>query len=424
MQIGLTGQRRIKRRTSPGTLCSFPHSSMNPWPHAFIHLDMDTFFVSVERLHDPSLVGQPVIVGGGKGADHRRGVVAACSYETRKFGVHSAMPLAQALRLCPEAIVIPVGTSNYSDYTRKVRVVLESFTDMVEMTSPDEAYVDLRGTERLHGSPIKAAHKLRQAVSASVGLPVSVGLAASKTFAKIASKLSKPQGLFVVFPGQEGSIARPLSVRSLPGLGPKTAERLKRHGIRTLGELIDAGEPRLRAIAGDHAADLWRRAQGLVPGSIDPTRERIQISTESTFGEDIGERERLLGILARMTMKLGATLRKREQWAGTLTIKIRYPDFTTVTRQMPVDPPAHDDRILNQLAKALFQKHWNGEPLRLLGVAVSGLTTAVQEDLFSGTEADRRRRVLEALDAVDRKAGSGTLRWGSTLQAPDRNRKE
>lgn len=392
------------------------------WPNAFIHVDMDTFFVSVERLHDPTLVGKPVIVGGGKGGEHRRGVVAACSYETRKFGVHSAMPLAQATRLCPQAILVPVGTSNYSEYTRQVRVTLESFTDLVEMTSPDEAYIDLRGTQRLHGSPIVAAHKLRQAVSDGVGLPVSVGLASSKTFAKIASKLSKPQGMFVVFPGQESSIARPLAVRALPGLGPKSAERLKRHGIRTLGDLIGAGEARLRAIAGDHAADLWLRAQGRIPGTVDPSRERIQVSTESTFGEDIGEIERLLGILARMTMKLGASLRKREQWAGTLTIKIRYPDFTTVTRQMPVDPPAHDDRILNQLAKALFQKHWNGQPLRLLGVAVSGLTSSIQEDLFSGTEADRRRRVLEALDTVDRKAGTGSLRWGSTLQPPGRKK--
>lgn len=392
------------------------------WPHAFIHLDMDTFYVSVERLHDPSLVGQPVIVGGGKGGDHRRGVVAACSYETRKFGVHSAMPLAQAIRLCPKAIVVPVGTSNYGEYTRRVRAILESFTDLVEMTSPDEAYIDLQGTERLHGPPIVAAHKLRQAVSEGVGLPVSVGLAASKTFAKIASKLSKPQGMFAVFPGQESSIARPLEIRALPGLGPKTAERLKRHGIRTLGDLIDAGEARLRAIAGDHAADLWRRAQGEAPGSVDPSRERLQISTESTFGEDIGERERLLGILARMTMKLGATLRKREQWAGTLTLKIRYPDFTTLTRQIPIDPPANDDRVLNELARGLFEKHWDRRPLRLLGVAVSGLTTAVQEDLFSGTDADRRRRVLEALDAVGRKAGPDSLRWGSTLEGRDRRK--
>jgi DNA polymerase-4 len=385
------------------------------WPHAFIHLDMDTFFVSVERIHNPSLNGKPVIVGGGKGGDTRRGVVAACSYETRKFGVHSAMPLAQAIRLCPKAIVVPVGTSNYGEYTRKVRGILESFTDLVEMTSPDEAYIDLQGTERLHGGPIDAAHKLRQAVSGGTGLPVSVGLAASKTFSKIASKLSKPQGLFVVFPGQEASIARPLAVRALPGLGPKTADHLKRHGIRTLGELIDAGEARLRAVAGDHATDLWRRAQGEVPGSVDPARERIQISTESTFGEDIEDEQRLMEILARMTMKLGSALRKREQWAGTLTIKIRYPDFTTLTRQLPIDPPAQDDRILNELAKQLFRKHWDRRPLRLLGVAVSGLTTVVQEDLFSGTEADRRRRVLEAMDAVGKKSGADTLRWGSTL---------
>lgn len=394
------------------------------WPRAFIHVDMDTFFVSVERLNDPSLVGKPVIVGGGKGGDQRRGVVAACSYETRKFGVHSAMPLAQALRLCPGAILVPVGTSNYGDYTRKVREVLESFTDLVEMTSPDEAYIDLQGTERLHGGPIATAHKLRTAVAERVGLPVSVGLAASKTFAKIASKLSKPQGMFVIFPGQEASIAKPLPTRALPGLGPKMAERFKRHGIATLGQLIDAGEGRLRAIAGDAASDLLKRARGEVPGSVDPERERIQISTESTFAEDIGEETRLLEILARMTMKLGAALRKREQWAGTLTIKLRTPDFATLTRQVSIDPPANDERILMQVGRDLFRRHWDGTPLRLLGVAVSGLTSVIQEDLFSGTEADRRRRLLEAMDTIGRKAGSGALRWGSTLPPAKRPERE
>lgn len=387
------------------------------WPRAFLHVDMDTFFVSVERLHDTSLIGQPVIVGGGKDGDRRRGVVAACSYETRRFGVHSAMPLAQALKLCPQAIVVPVGRSNYGHYTARVREILESFTDLVEMTSPDEAYLDLAGTERLHGTPIEAADKLRRSVAEGVGLPVSVGVATTKTFAKIASKLAKPEGMFAVLPGQEAAIARPLAVRALPGLGPKTAERLRLHGIRTLGELLDAGEPRLRRIAGDHAGDLWRRARGEVPGSVEPGRERLQISTESTFAEDIGERERLFEIMARMTMKLGAALRKREQWAGTLTVKLRYPDFTTLTRQVAIDPPAQDDRVLNQLARDLLVKEWNGQPLRLLGVGVSGLTDTVQEDLFSGTEADRRRRLLEALDAVSRKSGQDKLRWGSTLRA-------
>jgi DNA polymerase IV len=385
------------------------------WPRAFIHVDMDTFFVSVERLHDASLRGQPVIVGGGKGGDMRRGVVAACSYETRKFGVHSAMPLAQAVRLCPAAIVVPVGRSNYGEYTARVRAVLEGFTDRAEMTSPDEAYLDLTGTERLHGPPIVAADKLRRAVASEVGLPVSVGLAASKTFAKIGSKLAKPQGMFAVFPGQETAVARPLALRALPGLGPKTAERLTRHGLRTLGDLLDAGEARLSAMLGDPGIELLRRIRGEVPGSVDPARERLQISTESTFAEDIGEAERLQEILARMTMKLGAGLRKREQWAGTLAIKVRYPDFTTLTRQVSIEPPSNDDRILNDLARALFLKHWDRQPLRLLGVGVSGLTSVVQEDLFSGTDADRRRRLLETLDKVGRKAGTDKLRWGSTL---------
>lgn len=386
------------------------------WPKAIVHIDMDTFFVSVERLHDPSLVGKPVIVGGGPGGEQRRGVVAACSYETRKFGVHSAMPLARALRLCPDAILVPVGRSRYGDYTRQVREALEGFTDLVEMTSPDEAYIDLRGTERLHGPPIEAAHRIRNKIASEVGLPVSVGLATSTTFAKIASKLSKPSGMFVVFPGQEPSIARPLKLRALPGLGPKTADRLHKHGIRTLGELIDFGEARITAMVGDHGGDLVRRASGEGRGKVQPSRERIQISTERTFGEDLGDVDEILALIAKMTMNLGAQVRKRELWAGTLNLKLRYPDFSTLTRQVPLRPPTNDDRELHRAARELFHSAWDHEtPLRLLGVGLTNLTDFFQEELFSGIEEEKGKNLMRAMDAVREKAGKEKLVWGATL---------
>lgn len=388
------------------------------WPNAIIHVDMDTFFVSVERRHDPSLIGKPVIVGGGRDGDLRRGVVAACSYETRTFGVHSAMPLAQAMRLCPEAIIVPVGRSNYGEYTAQVRTILESFTDLVEMASPDEAYIDLRGTDLLHGEPIGAARSIRSRIATQTGLPVSIGLATTRTHAKIASKLSKPSGLFVIVPGGEAAIVRPLSIGALPGLGPKTAKRLNGAGIRTLGQLIDAGEERLVRLLGDHGASYHRRAIGRGSAEVTPSRERVQISTEATFGDDIGEREIIHGKLARMTMKLGSQLRKREQWAGTLTLKIRYPDFTTLTRREALDPRTNDDTILYRRARDFFDRIWDGEtPLRLLGVGVANMGDATQGDMFEDEDGRKRERLLQTLDSIGAARGNARLIWGSALEA-------
>lgn len=386
------------------------------WPRAIIHIDMDTFFVSVERKHDPSLVGKPVIVGGGKDGDTRRGVVAACSYETRAFGVHSAMPLAQALRLCPKAILVPVGRSNYAVETEKVRGVLDNFTDLHEMTSPDEAYVDLQGTERLHGHPIAAAEKLRWAIIERVGLPVSVGLATTSTHAKIASKLSKPRGMFVVLPGGEAAIVRPMKLRALPGLGPKTAKRLESYGMTTLGQLIDAGDELLHQLLGDWGVDLRHRAMGEGSGRIEPDRERQQISNEATFAEDLADENKLHAHLSRITMKIGAHLRKSEQYAGTLTLKLRYPDFTTLTRQMPLAPPTNDDGVLFRVAKELLKKTWDRrQSIRLIGVGASNLGESVQDDLFEQPKNEKREKLLRAMDAVRTKRGKDKIIWGTAL---------
>lgn len=386
------------------------------WPRAIIHLDMDTFFVSVERKHNPALIGKPVIVGGGRGGELRRSVVCACSYETRPFGVHSAMPMVQAVRLCPNAILVPVGTSDYGAETARVRAILAEFTDQFEMTSPDEAYVDLAGTELLHGSPIDAAHKLREAITHRTGVPCSVGLSTSKTVSKIASKLSKPGGMFVVLPGGEASILRPLKIRSLPGLGKKTAATLEHHAIRTLGQLGDQGVERMVHLLGDHGASLWRRAQGICNSAVEPDRERVQISTETTFGEDVGDAEQLRGLLARMTAKLGERLRARGQWAGTITIKIRYPDFSTHTRQSSLQPPSHHDRELLIIAEELLKTTWDRRtPLRLIGVGVSGLTDTVQQDLISSKTDEKQERLLAAMDRIRETKGRAALGWANAV---------
>ncbi|MBI3735390.1 DNA polymerase IV [Candidatus Sumerlaeota bacterium] len=372
--------------------------------------------MSVERKHDPTLAGKPVIVGGGESGNLRRGVVAACSYETRIFGVRSAMPLLRAVKLCPEAIVVPVGRSDYAAETARIRHVLESFTDHIEMTSPDEAYVDLQRTALLHGPPIRAADRLRQRISQGVGLPVSVGLATSKTVAKVASKISKPQGMFVVMPGSEASILRPFPIRVLPGLGPKTEAILIKHGIETLGQLQVASDSDLLRWLGDHGIGIQRRAKGLCDSEVQPSRERVQISTEETFSDDISDPERLHAELAAMTMQLGAKLRRRGLWAGTISVKIRYPDFITITRQRTLDPATHDDVVLLAVAeKLLGESRDPRRPLRLLGVGVSNLGTATQPDFCSvGAEA-KRERILDTLDSLSQRVGKGKIGWGGVM---------
>ncbi len=395
------------------------------WPRAIIHIDMDTFFVSVERKHDPSLIGKPVIVGGGPGGNVKRGVVAACSYEARKFGVRSAMPLAQAMKLCPQAILVSVGTSDYGVETARVREKLETFTDLVEMTSPDEAYIDLAGTERLHGTPIQAAHALREKVASRVGLPVSVGLATSKTIAKIASKLSKPRGLFVVFPGMEADVTRPLALRALPGLGPKTEAILKSKGLLTLGELCACSESKLIEWLGDHGASLRRRAMGDCASEVQPSRERIQISTEETFGDDIGDREVLHAELSRMSMKIGAMLRRRNQWAGTISIKIRHPDFSTHGKQQPLEPATRDDQVILKKSKELLKQVWNGAPpLRLLGIGVSNLLDAAQSDFLNIESDTKREKLLKIMDTIREKEGRDKISWAGAAHKRKRKMKD
>lgn len=387
------------------------------WPRAILHLDMDTFFVSVERKFDPSLNGKPVIVGGGPDGDRRRGVVAACSYETRVFGVRSAMPLAQALRLCPEAIVVPVGRSNYSAETRRIRETLETLTELYEMTSPDEAFIDLRGTEALYGSPKGAADTLWARLDEHVGLPFSIGLATSKTVAKIASKLAKPRGLFVVPPGEEPAVLAPLPIRALPGLGPKTAEALARREIHTLGELADLGPRRLADMLGEGAASLARRARGECEAPVVPSRERKQISAETTFKTDIADPIQLGVELARLVMRVGLDLRGSGRWAGVLGMKLRTPNFETHTRQTPLRPPANDDPALLAASRELLRAAWDGRaPVRLLGVSLSQFTTEVQADLFGAEETDKRERLMRAVDAIRLGEGRGKLIWGSAMR--------
>ncbi len=380
---------------------------------------MDAFFVSVEELFDPSLKGKAVVVGGPKDA---RGVVSAASYEARKFGVHSAMPLRTASQLCPHAIFIEGHPDRYRDYSHKVHAVLQEFSPKVEMASVDEAYLDLTGTERLLGPPLKAAHTLHQRMKQRTGLNCSIGISTSKMVAKVSSDQAKPNGILWVQPGLEAAFLAPLDVRRLPGVGKVTEEKLQQIGIRKVGDLARLEEDFLHrrfgkwglALAGkSHGADAGSWFDGEI-GSLD---EPKSISHEHTFNEDTADAQLLESTLARLTEKVARRLREQGFYARTVTLKLRYKDFTTLTRAHTLARSTQLDHELITESRALFRKNWRaGEKVRLLGVGVSGFDeTEGQLALIDGDKNERARKALKAIDQIRDKFGEKSVKIASGL---------
>lgn len=369
-------------------------------PPTIAHLDMDSFYVSVERLLDPSLEGKPVVVGG---TPDGRGVVASASYEARAFGVRSAMPSAHALRLCPQLVFIHGDLAKYAEHSRRVRDVLSGFTPVVEMASQDEAYLDLTGTERLWGSPPRAAGRIRDAVRERTGLPCSIGVATRKHIAKIASALCKPRGLLWVPSGSERAFLAPLPAGRMPGIGPKAQERLASLGIKTLGQLQQAGPGALESAFGAHAESIRQRALGESGAVLDPDSEAKSISHETTFEEDIADAGQLRAVVWGLAEKVAARLRAAGVHASTIVLKYRYAGFETHTASRTLGAATQDDRALAEACVEMLEaKRDKSRPIRLLGVGASGLCgDAGQLDLLAGAESDPRgKRVAAALDAI------------------------
>ena len=372
------------------------------------HLDMDAFFVSVEELYDPSLKGKPVVVGGK--AD-QRGVVSAASYAARKFGVHSAMPLRTARQLCPQAIFVEGHPERYRESSEKVFTVMNRFSPKVEMASIDEAYLDMTGTERLHGPPLQAAHKLHNAVGAATGLNCSIGIATARMVAKVASDQAKPNGVLWIIPGQEASFLAPLDVRKIPGVGKVTEKNLNACGIRKVGDLAALDEAFLEhrfgqwglALAGKaHGAD----AGGWFAGEIGDRENPKSVSHEHTFSTDTAVATELDAILVRLSEMVARRLRDHALFARTIQIKLRYSDFSTFTRSRTLDHATHIDTELSAAARALFHKNWTGKPIRLLGVYAQSLEGAEgQTSLLAEPRADGWRRALAAVDKIRGKYG-------------------
>jgi DNA polymerase IV len=392
----------------------------------YFHLDMDAFFVSVEELFDPSLKGQPVVVGG---KSNERGVVSAASYAARKFGVHSAMPLRTAYKLCPQAIFVDGHRERYIEYSHKVYEVLQRFSPKVEMASIDEAYLDLTGTERLHGTPLQAAHKLHQAVKDATALNCSIGIAAARMVAKVASDQAKPNGILWILPGQEANFLAPLDVRKIPGVGKVTEGRLHAIGIRKVGDLAAMDETFLEERFGQWGLALAGKSRGFDAGGWFDTEVGEgggpkSISHEHTFMVDTAEAPALDAILVRLSEMVARRLRDHRLWARTLQIKLRFSDFSTFTRSRTLDHASQIDAELAAAARELFHKNWTGEPIRLLGVYAQSLeATEGQTSLIDEPRAEDWRRTLAAVDKIREKYGQdGIVSLASGMTAAFRQR--
>jgi DNA polymerase-4 len=389
------------------------------------HVDMDAFFVSVEELYDPSLKGKAVVVGGAANA---RGVVSAASYEARKFGVHSAMPLRTAYQKCPHAIFLEGRRERYAEHSRRVEEVLRSFTPIVEMASIDEAYLDMSATERLHGPPLAAAHKLHEAVKRRTGLNCSIGAASSRLAAKICSDQAKPNGVLWVIPGAEAALLAPLEVRKLPGVGAKTEAALHACGIRRIGDLARLEPAFLERRFGKWGLALAGKAQGQDAGGwfdapLGEGEDAKSISHEHTFGEDTSNRETLTATLAHLSEMVGRRLRDHGFHARTIQLKLRDGKFHTITRARTLAQPSQLDNEIFAAARGLFERNWNGAKVRLLGVQASNLEeTEGQASLLDQESKDRWRGALAAADRLREKFGDDTVALAAGLKGRFRRR--
>lgn len=383
-------------------------------PRWIIHVDLDAFFASVEELLDPSLKGKPLIVGG---SPEGRGVVASASYAARAYGVRSAMPVAQALRLCPQLITVHGHYAVYSDYSSRIIKILHEFTPALEQISIDEAFLDITGCERLWGTPWQTAERIKQRIDREVGLPISLGIASTKLVAKIACSRGKPNGLVLVPQGQEAEYLAPLPVEELWGVGKVTGAQLRSQGIRLIGDLQRLGPEGLAERFGDTSAWLYRSSMGIDPSPVASDRERHSISQETTFAEDVAEREPLQRIILQMSDHLAGELRRRGLVGSTVRLKMRTAAFQTSTRQYALDQPTDQADVINAVALRLLDANWApGRRLRLIGVGVSGLLDGAGYQLNLFSDRDQRAiRLAGALDEIRERFGRHAITRASLL---------
>lgn len=382
---------------------------------SILHIDMDAFYASVEQLDNPELRGKPVIVGG----DGNRGVVAAASYEVRKFGVRSAMPTRQAMQLCPHAICVRPRFHRYQEASSIVSKVFHEFTPLVEGLSLDEAFLDVTASQRAFGPAATIAVEIKRRIVERTGLTASVGVAPNKLVAKIASDLRKPDGLVVVAADEVRALLDPLSIRRLFGIGNKTAPLLEQIGIHTLGDLRAATDQKLQPIFGRFSAQMRARAAGIDERPVIADWDEKQISSEETFDTDLATRKDMHAALAQLADRTCARLRKSDWVAGCVVVKIRRKDFKTYTRQCVLQPPTHETKPIAAAAGELLDEWLTEQPraaVRLLGVAARGLTLLPQLDLFAVPASQKNQNLDATLDDIRAKFGTTAVSRASSIR--------
>ncbi len=375
-----------------------------------LHVDMDAFYAAVEQRDRPELRGLPVVVGGIAG----RGVVAAASYEARSFGVRSAMPMAEARRLCPQAVFLPPRSERYREVARRIREVLAGFSPVVEPVSIDEAFLDLAGTERLHGPPKAAGRRLKERILAAVGLTCSVGIAPNRFLAKAASDFRKPDGLTVIAPGEVASFLAALPLEKAPGVGPRMRQRLSRFGVRFLGEIARIPEIELAALLGRSGRRLSELARGIDPTPLTPSSPPRSFGSECTLARDTRDGELLRRLLLQHAQAVAGDLQAAGFRARTVVLKIRLADFSLKTRRRTWEEPVSGSRELHRRALDLLEGLRIGQPIRLIGIVVTGLVpenSACQQPLF---DEERSRsaeweRIDRAIAAIEGRYGEGAV---------------
>jgi len=379
-----------------------------------LHVDMDAFYASVEQRDDPSLRGKPLVVGGGS----NRGVVAAASYESRKYGIHSAMPMREALRRCPDLLRVPPRMAHYKSVSDEIFAIFRDFTPLVEGLSLDEAFLDVTDSVALFGSEVDIARAIKERVLDRTALTASVGVAANKLVAKIASDLDKPDGLVIVSAEDARSILDPLPVRVIPGIGRKTLAKLGKKGIETVADLRLAPDRDIEPIFGRFAQKTRDRASGIDSRPVEPSRADKSISAEETFDRDLTETDEMDKRLLALTERTAGRIRAKDLVAGTVQVKIRQSDFTTYTRQRVLRPPGNSTDQIYQMARVLLHQWLSEHPgaeIRLLGVGGSELSAAEQRDLFAADVETQNSPLDETVDSIRDRFGKSSVNRARTL---------
>ncbi len=391
---------------------------------AIIHIDMDAFYASVEQRDNPELKGKPVIIGGSV---ESRGVVSTASYEARKYGVHSAMPMAEAHRLCPNGVYLPVDMQKYRLVSHQIMDIFHRFTPEVEAISLDEAFLDVTASQKLFGTAEEIGREIKRLIKTELNLTASVGLSYNKFLAKLASDMDKPDGFYQIGPEELESKVWPLPVRRMMGVGGKTAQLLEGMGVRTIGQLAKMNMGLLEHILGKQGIMMYEVANGVDNRMVEPVRESKSVGRETTFPKDISERYVLETILFTLADDVCHTLRATNLKGRTVSIKIRYPDFRSITRAQTLDGYTSSFEPVFEAVKQLMEHNYkDGTPVRLIGVTVSGLKKddeiIEQQDLFSDGGAQKKQAALNSvMDKINEKYGGDTVHRARKLTERDKN---